>query len=502
MAKIIGNTTATPTPRSDWNQTDVNKADFIMNKPILGDLAFKNKVSKNDLTLELQSLLGGYQLTDADKREIANIVIEALGGDIGGGDIGGGDDDPDTPQLTKLAKPTISAIDYIVGASFQVYHETAGAKIHINPECNGKDSFESCETISFAGCVLDSGDSGWRTITLIAKCTGYEDSDPLEVSVWFDADTMTWHAEGPEAEHTKIYAVREFYCADGVQYGVSLIAGKTYYLEVDGEVIGSDVAKDYNSGEYVLWSVGDSHLDAIDGGELYPPTSGTTFSIYYIEGEDVSAPDEPVTIDHYYFDDADLKWYEATGDDYEFNGRCPNCNVRLSHSMQYEFETICPACEAGIVVEGNSIALGELGDSEGGEGGDSGEWICHCGAANDSGDTCYCGCTEGNQSICGGARTYLFQDVTLQPYDDNFDNVYKMYNFQGAASGTVIRAVVNGNEYGVYTITNGDAENIELAGYPPSFQIGDLHWGYDIQAMGNGWYWAGLESVTVSVYYL
>jgi hypothetical protein len=35
MAKIIGNTTATPTPRPDWNQTDSTKADYIKNKPIV-----------------------------------------------------------------------------------------------------------------------------------------------------------------------------------------------------------------------------------------------------------------------------------------------------------------------------------------------------------------------------------------------------------------------------------------------------------------------------------
>ena len=33
MSKIIGNTTATPNPRPDWNQTDENKADYIKNKP-------------------------------------------------------------------------------------------------------------------------------------------------------------------------------------------------------------------------------------------------------------------------------------------------------------------------------------------------------------------------------------------------------------------------------------------------------------------------------------
>ena len=35
MAKIIGNTTATPNPRPDWNQTDETKADYIKNKPVI-----------------------------------------------------------------------------------------------------------------------------------------------------------------------------------------------------------------------------------------------------------------------------------------------------------------------------------------------------------------------------------------------------------------------------------------------------------------------------------
>lgn len=35
MAKIIGNTTATPNPQPDWNQTDENKADYIKNKPTI-----------------------------------------------------------------------------------------------------------------------------------------------------------------------------------------------------------------------------------------------------------------------------------------------------------------------------------------------------------------------------------------------------------------------------------------------------------------------------------
>ena len=58
MSKIIGNTTATPTPRSDWNQVDEAKADFILNKPELGSLATKDVIGKADLSSDVQTSLG------------------------------------------------------------------------------------------------------------------------------------------------------------------------------------------------------------------------------------------------------------------------------------------------------------------------------------------------------------------------------------------------------------------------------------------------------------
>lgn len=57
MAKIIGNTTATPNPRPDWAQTDSAKADYIKNKPTLGTLASKDEIAKTDLTSEVQASL-------------------------------------------------------------------------------------------------------------------------------------------------------------------------------------------------------------------------------------------------------------------------------------------------------------------------------------------------------------------------------------------------------------------------------------------------------------
>lgn len=57
MSKIIGNTTTTPVPRSDWSQTDKTKADFIRHKPELGAISEKDIIDKTDLTADIQSSL-------------------------------------------------------------------------------------------------------------------------------------------------------------------------------------------------------------------------------------------------------------------------------------------------------------------------------------------------------------------------------------------------------------------------------------------------------------
>lgn len=57
MSKIIGNTTTTPVPRSDWSQTDKTKADFIRHKPELGAISEKDIIDKADLNTDIQSSL-------------------------------------------------------------------------------------------------------------------------------------------------------------------------------------------------------------------------------------------------------------------------------------------------------------------------------------------------------------------------------------------------------------------------------------------------------------
>ena len=80
MNKIYGNTVGTTTPRSDWNQTDETKADYIKNKPELGELATKDKVEKSDLSAEIIAQIesgASADLSDYSTTEEMNSAINA-----------------------------------------------------------------------------------------------------------------------------------------------------------------------------------------------------------------------------------------------------------------------------------------------------------------------------------------------------------------------------------------------------------------------------------------
>lgn len=79
MAKIIGNTTATPNPRSDWAQTDETKADFIKNKPGLtvdenGNINVSDLLKTTDIA-NTGTLLNAldYVLTDGECNELSRV---------------------------------------------------------------------------------------------------------------------------------------------------------------------------------------------------------------------------------------------------------------------------------------------------------------------------------------------------------------------------------------------------------------------------------------------
>lgn len=84
MAKIIGNTTVTPMAVPDWKQDNETRADYIKNKPTLGTLAVKDKVAKDDLTQEVQEMLGQSGSAElAEKvatleQQMANLLYTAI----------------------------------------------------------------------------------------------------------------------------------------------------------------------------------------------------------------------------------------------------------------------------------------------------------------------------------------------------------------------------------------------------------------------------------------
>lgn len=79
MREIIGNTTATPNPRPDWNQTDSTKADYIKNKPELAEVAISG--SYNDLTDKPDiSLIEGVATEDYVDNKIENLATVATSG--------------------------------------------------------------------------------------------------------------------------------------------------------------------------------------------------------------------------------------------------------------------------------------------------------------------------------------------------------------------------------------------------------------------------------------
>jgi hypothetical protein len=77
MSKIVGNTTATPVPRSNWEQTDKNKIDYIRNKPTLGVISEKDVIAKDDLTTDVQSSLEEIE-TKANVVTLTTKEYEAL----------------------------------------------------------------------------------------------------------------------------------------------------------------------------------------------------------------------------------------------------------------------------------------------------------------------------------------------------------------------------------------------------------------------------------------
>ena len=84
MAKITGNTTATPNPRPDWNQTDETKADYIKNKPTVITEDEVVSLVENHSSAQVPSDWNQTDEAEADfiknKPDIEQIIANQVGG--------------------------------------------------------------------------------------------------------------------------------------------------------------------------------------------------------------------------------------------------------------------------------------------------------------------------------------------------------------------------------------------------------------------------------------
>lgn len=78
MTKIIGNTTATPNPKPDWNQTDPTKADYIKNKPDLSGVGVGSYTNTEPLISNIGGILATNHKNGFDNVPINDLITELL----------------------------------------------------------------------------------------------------------------------------------------------------------------------------------------------------------------------------------------------------------------------------------------------------------------------------------------------------------------------------------------------------------------------------------------
>ena len=79
MAKIIGHTTATPTPVSDWNQTDNTKSDYIKNKPDINSIIAQNIADLVDSAPVTLNTLNELAAALGDDPNFATTIVTQIG---------------------------------------------------------------------------------------------------------------------------------------------------------------------------------------------------------------------------------------------------------------------------------------------------------------------------------------------------------------------------------------------------------------------------------------
>ena len=168
IREIIGNTTATPAPQTDWAQTDATKADYIKNKP---------EILTEDQVKDLIDEFGGDAQVQADWAQADNTKTDYIKNKPTLGTIAAKDEvaksDLAADVQASLGKAD-TAIQSIAGLATEDYVD---GKIDSLGNMAAKDTVEKTDLSASVQASLDKADSALQS---------YEETDPT-VPAWAKA---------------------------------------------------------------------------------------------------------------------------------------------------------------------------------------------------------------------------------------------------------------------------------------------------------------------------
>lgn len=208
--KITGNTVGTTMPRSDWNQTDPSKADYIKNKPTLGAISTKDTIEKTDLSSDVQTTL--------DKAETAATQIGNKVDKVDGKGLS--TNDYTTDEKNKLSGVEVGANNYSLPTATNGVLGGIKVGTGLSVDENGVLSVDKVteETVT-CDYTNDSAIDFYRTKSgtpLYAELTSNADTSVTYGQSYWIKSGFIFFGKNGEVDTGKSYY---YVCEDGINFG-------------------------------------------------------------------------------------------------------------------------------------------------------------------------------------------------------------------------------------------------------------------------------------------
>ena len=183
MSKIIGNTTATPNPRSDWAQTDSTKADYIKNKPIV--------LTENDVIglIEEHTETGGVAQVQSDWNQTDDTQVDFI------------KNKPALPTDIANLNATITELNYMSGVTDSV-QDQLDAKTQV--QIINEDVTEILSTLKIHKVTQEQYDQAFANGTLEDNALYLTYGDETDLSGYATIEQLNAKADATHT-HNDIY---------------------------------------------------------------------------------------------------------------------------------------------------------------------------------------------------------------------------------------------------------------------------------------------------------